>query len=448
MLPSYVNHARDVPLNFDFPDELKQLRETARALLTARSPATAARRVLQGELDFDRDLWKEIGALGWLAATIPEPYGGIDLGPLAVCVLAEEIGRSLASVPFSSSVMLATEALLHYGSSEQRRAHLPRLADGSAIGTLAFIERLGAVDPRSWSTHFTRGRLEGTKIVVADGAVADIAIVAARTPDGAPGLYIAELAGATVTRTSCETIEPSRGHANLCFEGHPAEPLPGAHGTAFSSLLDRAAVMMAFEQIGVAAAALDMATAYAKERYAFGRPIGSFQAIKHKLVDVYVALELARSNAYFAAWALAQDARELPVAAAAARVAASEAAWLATKENIQTHGGMGFTWDIDCHLYYRRAKLLGLALGSATEWKRKLITRLSAQEDGASSQTTSRGAFAALDDAPPSAAFPPHLAWAAATPQSARRPLAARRRRPAPASGNEESPARRSRRTG
>ena len=149
---------------------------------------------------------------------------------------------------------------------------------------------------------------------------------------------------------------------------------------------------MAFEQIGIAGAALDMATAYAKERYAFGRPIGSFQAIKHKLVDVYVALELARSNAYFAAWALANDAPELPVAAAAARVSACEAAWLATKENIQTHGGMGFTWDLDCHLYYRRAKLLGLALGSATEWKRKLIERLCVQEGvPLADVTTARG---------------------------------------------------------
>jgi len=379
-------------LNFDFPDELKQLRDTARAFLAARAPTAVTRKVLDGNLDLDRDLWKAIGGLGWLAATIPEALGGHDLGRLAVCVIAEEIGRSLAPVPFSSSVMLATEALLNYGSPEQQRAHLPGLADGSAIGTLAFVETLGAAEPCSMATRYAGGRLDGTKIVVADGAVADIAIVPARASDGAAGLYIAELSGATVTRTGRQTIDPSRGHADLRFEGHPAEPLPGAEGAAaFASLLDRAAVMMSFEQIGVAAAALDMARVYANERYAFGRPVGSFQAIKHKLVDVYVALELARSNAYFAAWALAHDARELPIAAAAARVAACEAAWLATKENIQTHGGMGFTWDLDCHLYYRRAKLLGLALGSATEWKRKLISRLSAEEAEAFSPTSRAG---------------------------------------------------------
>ncbi len=380
-------------MDFDFPDELKQLRDTARAILAERSPTAVARKVLDGNLDLDRELWKEIGDLGWLAATIPEAHGGLGLGPLAVCVLAEEIGRSLAPVPFSSSVTFATEALLHYGSPEQQRAHLPRLADGTVIGTLAFVESVGITDPRIFQTRFANGRLDGTKLLVADGVVADIAIVAARGVDGAPGLYIAALAGATVSRTSRPTIDPSRGHADLRFEGHPVEPLAGARGTAaFSNLLDRAAVVMAFEQIGIAGAALDMATAYAKERYAFGRPVGSFQAIKHKLVDVYVALELARSNAYFAAWALANEAPELPVAAAAARVSACEAAWLATKENIQTHGGMGFTWDLDCHLYYRRAKLLGLALGSATEWKRKLIERLCVQEGvPLADVTTARG---------------------------------------------------------
>jgi acyl-CoA dehydrogenase len=368
-------------LDFDFPDELKQLRDTARAFLTEHAPTAVVRKVLDGDLGFDRELWAEMGAMGWLAATIPETHGGLDLGPLAVCVMAEEIGRSLAPVPFSSSVTLATEALRRYGSPEQKRTFLPRLADGSAIGSFAMVETLGTTDHGAVATRFADGRLDGTKMLVADGGVADFAIVAARSEDAEVGLYIAPLQGTTITRTPRQTIDPSRGHADLSFNGHEAEPLPGAQGVAVvSRLLDSAAVAMAFEQIGVASAALDMATAYAKERYAFGRPVGSFQAIKHKLVDVYVAVELARSNAYFAAWALSHDAPELPVAAAAARVSACDAAWLATKENIQTHGGMGFTWDVDCHLYYRRAKLLGLALGSATEWKRKLIARLCLHE--------------------------------------------------------------------
>ena len=175
-----------------------------------------------------------------------------------------------------------------------------------------------------------------------DGAAADFAVVAVRGGGDAPALYLADLADPAVTRVPQDTIDPSRGHATLRFRSSEAEPLPGSSDpTAFHTLIDRAAAMMAFEQIGVAAAALDMACAYAKERFAFGRPIGSFQAIKHKLVDVYVALELARSNSYYGAWALESGGSELPVAAATSRVAACDAGWLATKENIQTHGAWG-----------------------------------------------------------------------------------------------------------
>jgi alkylation response protein AidB-like acyl-CoA dehydrogenase len=180
-------------------------------------------------------------------------------------------------------------------------------------------------------------------------------------------------------------LDPTRSHARITFAAAPADTLAGSEGDdAVRHLLDRAAIMMAFEQVGGAQAALDMGVAYAKDRYAFGRPIGSFQAIKHKLADVYVAVQLARSNAYYGAWALHTDAAELPVAAALCRVAATEAGWQASKENIQTHGGMGFTWQFDCHMYYRRAKLLGLALGSAREWKLRLVDELKTRNAPAS----------------------------------------------------------------
>ena len=180
-----------------------------------------------------------------------------------------------------------------------------------------------------------------------------------------------------MTRETVTTIDPTRSHARIVFDGAPAEPLPGSDGAdAVRHLLDRAAVMLAFEQVGCAQAALEMARDYARERYAFGRPIGSFQAIKHKLADIYIAVELARSNAYYGAWALHTDAAELPIAASVARISACDAGWLASKENIQTHGGMGFTWQMDCQFYYRRAKLHALALGGAREWKRRLIAEL------------------------------------------------------------------------
>jgi acyl-CoA dehydrogenase len=358
-------------VNFDFPDELKQLRDQARKFLRERCPTTTARRVLETDETYDRALWLEMAAMGWTGAAIPEEYGGVGLGHLAICVLAEEIGYAIAPVPFASSVYLASEAIMAFGTEAQKQAWLP------TIGTFAYAERPGLVDVRKLDATVTDGKLTGTKVPVPDGDVADIAIVAVRGGT----LYVVDLAGPGVAREAVATIDPSRSHASITFAAAPAERL--SDGGDVRGLLDRAAVMMAFEQVGGAQAALDMARDYALERYAFGRQIGSFQAIKHKLADVYVAVELARSNAYYGAWALHKDAAELPVAAALARIAATDAGWQAAKENIQTHGGMGFTWAFDCHLHYRRAKMLGLTLGSAREWKYKLIAELRTRNDAA-----------------------------------------------------------------
>ena len=191
-------------------------------------------------------------------------------------------------------------------------------------------------------------------------------------------LHLIELNSAQVRCTPVPTLDISRAQARLDFNNAPAEVLPGASDWQdVRRLLDRAAVMMAFEQIGGAQAALEMARDYALQRYAFGKPIASFQAIKHKLADVYVGIELARSNAYYGAWAIDKNAAELPIAASSARIAACDAAWQATKENVQTHGGMGYTWELDCHLYYRRAKFQALTLGSTREWQRRLMDHVS-----------------------------------------------------------------------
>lgn len=288
-------------------------------------------------------------------------------------------GRALAPIPFSSSVYLATEALLAYGSQAQWKRLLPALAAGETVGTFASAERPGAADPRRLEAHIAADRLHGIKLAVPDGDSADFAIVAVRGGPH-PWLYVVDLTGPGATRGSVATIDPSRSHAPIIFDGAPAQPLAAETPEQVRRLIDRAAAMMVFEQVGVAQPALGTACSYARERYAFGRPIGSFQGIKHKLADIYVAIELARSNACYAARALATDAAELPVAAAVARIAACDAGWLATKKNIQTHGGMGFTWQFDCHLYYRRAKLLGLALGSVREWKHRLMHELSTRK--------------------------------------------------------------------
>ncbi len=364
-------------MNFDFSDDMKQLRDQAQKFLREHCPPKAARRVLEGEAAYDKALWRRLAEMGWLGAAVPEEYGGAGLGYEGLCVLAEELGAALAPVPFASSAYLATEAILAAGSDAQKQAWLPKLASGETIGTLALAEGAGNPNPAKIKTIVADGKLSGTKLPVADGSIADLAVVPA-LESGKPGLFLVDLAGPGVARETVETIDPSRDHARLVFTEAPAERL-GAGGDGWEltrALLDRAAILIAFEQVGGAQACLTMARDYALERYAFGRPIGSFQAIKHKLADVYIATELARSNAYYGAWALATGAAELPLAAAAARVAATEAFHLASKENIQTHGGMGFTWEADCHLYYRRAKLLALAVGSARHWKDRVVAEL------------------------------------------------------------------------
>ncbi|HUJ76934.1 MAG TPA: acyl-CoA dehydrogenase, partial [bacterium] len=260
----------------------------------------------------------------------------------------------------------------------QQRAYLPRLAAGTCIGTFALAEGTGNPYPQAIRAQAQGGKLSGTKLPVADGSSADLAVVAALDKAGTPALYLVDLQAPGIKRTALKTIDPSRNQAQIEFEGAEAEPLgPASRGwEAITRLLERAAIPVAFEQLGGAQACLDMARAYALQRYAFGRPIGSFQAIKHRLADVYIATELARSNVYYGAWALAAEADELPVAAAAARISATQAFQYAAQENIQTHGGMGFTWEYDCHLYYRRAKLLGLCLGSLPYWKDRLILHL------------------------------------------------------------------------
>ncbi|MBR1217592.1 acyl-CoA/acyl-ACP dehydrogenase [Bradyrhizobium sp. U87765 SZCCT0131] len=369
-------------MNFDFSDEQKQLRDEARRYLAEHSSPKAVRAVLEGGAPFDRALWKGLAGMGFLGVAIPEEFGGSGAGHLELCVIAEEMGRALAPVPFSSSIYLAAEAIMLAGSDEQKRRLLPGISSGDTIGTLALFEGPGNPSPKAVKTVVSNGKLSGTKIPVADGDLADIAIVAART--GATGretdvgLFIVDLKGKGVSRKTLANVDPSRNQAEIVFDNCEAEPL-GASGEGWSTLmrvLDRAAVLMAFEQVGGADRSLEMGRDYALDRIAFGRPIGSFQAVKHLLADMYVSATLARSNAYYGAWALSTNAAELPEAAATARISATQAFQHCSKNNIQVHGGMGFTWEFDCHLYYRRSNALALVLGSQSYWEDLLIDRM------------------------------------------------------------------------
>ena len=362
-------------MNFDFSDDLKQLRDEARRFLSEQCAPSVVRRSLDDEEPYAEPLWRAMAEMGWIGAAIPELYGGAGLGYEGLCVLAEELGRVVAPVPFASTAYLAAEAILLAGTEAQKREWLPKFADGSAIGCLALSEGTGNPDPAGIRARASGGRLTGAKWPVADGMIADVAVVVGRDEANQIALYLVRLDG--VSRRELKTLDPSRDQARLDLDNTAAERLPNTDGWgSVQRLLDRAAILFAFEQVGGADASLRMARDYALERYAFGRPIGSFQAIKHKLADMYVALELARSNAYYGAWALATDAADLPLAAATLRVSATEALHLASKENIQTHGGIGFTWQVDCHLFYRRSKQLALNLGGAPFWKNRLVDLL------------------------------------------------------------------------
>jgi acyl-CoA dehydrogenase len=368
-------------MNFDFSDDQKLLQEQVRKFLADKCPIKVVRRVLDGPETHADEVWKGLIELGVPGIAVPEAYGGLGLGALELCLVSEEIGRATAPVPFDTSVVLATEALKLAGSEAQKKKWLPELVAGRAIGTLAVSEGPQAPRPRSIRTGFAGGRVNGVKVPVTDGEAATFAIVLVNTGgagDRALSLAIVDLGQSGVKKKRIETIDPARKHAELTFDGAAAELL-GEEGDGWrllERLYDTAAVLFAFAQVGGAEAAMWMARDYALQRQAFGRVIGSYQAIKHKLADCYVKLELARSNAYYGAMMLAEGGADLPLAAAAARIAATEAYDYASKENIQTHGGIGFTWEADTQFHFRRARLLALTLGGPMAWKDKLVTRL------------------------------------------------------------------------
>ena len=370
-------------MNFDFSDDQKLLRDQARKFLFDKCDRKSVRTILDDDqLHYHKELWSQISEMGWTGTAIPEEYGGLGLGMLELCVIAEELGRSLAPTPFSSSIYLFAEFIKNYGSEDQKKKFLPLIASGEKIGTFALSETNGTPKPSNVKTEYVSEKINGYKSPVSDGETADYLIIAANSDNkgnrNSLSLYIVDLHQDGVSKTSLETIDPTRPACSIKFENVKAELL-GEQGMAWDmteNIFNRAAVLYSFEQVGGAQVSLDEAKKYSMERFAFGRQIGSFQALKHKMADMYVKIELARSNAYYGAWALSTDSNELPVAAAGARVSASDAFNYAAKENIQIHGGVGFTWDYDCHLFYRRSKLLSLNIGSTRQWKENLISNL------------------------------------------------------------------------
>jgi alkylation response protein AidB-like acyl-CoA dehydrogenase len=363
-------------MKFDFDEDQRFIRNDARRFLADRCPMEDVRQHLSSDPRVISPLWREICELGWPGAAIPEAYGGLGMGYLELCVLAEELGRVVAPVPFSSSIYLAAEAILQYGSEEQKQHYLPGLASGEIVGTLAWS---GSGEK---AVVLEGGSITGAKRPVAGGTLADIAVVSAVTPEDKHVLVLVELAesaaasGKRVQRETLKSADPSVRNAQLTFDNCPAQILGNGEDSwgALRGLLDRAAVLLAFEQIGGADRCLELAVDYVKERKTFGRAVGSYQAVKHKLARMYAQNELARSNAYYGAWALASGSEELPIAASAARISATECFEFAAREGLHLRGGMGYTWEVDCHLYLKRSRDLALRLGGLRQWKERLVS--------------------------------------------------------------------------
>ena len=405
-------------MNFDFSDDQNLLREQLRKFLGKESPRSRARELIEQQGSHAAEVWAGLADLGVTALMLPEACGGIGLGALELCVVAEEVGRQLSPVPLASTLYLATQALLLGAGPAQQRRWLPRVAAGAA-GTLA-APLDGELDLAALP-RFDGRALHGKSALVADGLIAQWAVVLAVDATDTP-LFVLSTLQCGVARRALATLDASKPFAELGFDATPAEALDaGADALALlRRVRDRAAVLLAFEQVGAADAALEAAASYARERKAFGRAIGSYQGIKHKLADLYTTNQMARAHCYYGAWALAADvaqpggAPELAAAAAAARICASRALTQAAQENLHTHGGMGYTWELDCHLFYRRARQQAVLLGNEHVWRERLAAELEARLDApehstATTPRTPRGAAAEgsmdFDDSPAQAAF-------------------------------------------
>jgi alkylation response protein AidB-like acyl-CoA dehydrogenase len=369
-------------MNFAFSDEQEELRTAVRRFLAEKSPETEVRRLMDTTEGYDPAVWSQMAdQLGLQSLTIPEEFGGSGFTYVELLVVLEEMGAALLCAPFFSSVVLAANALLTSGDDEAKKSYLPGIASGETIATLAITEDNGKWDFGGIELAATKKGdgwvLDGHKMFVIDGHVANLIIVAARTAAGVT-LFAVPGDAAGLTRTALPTMDQTRKQARLEFSGTPAT-LIGTDGGAeagLSKTLDLAAVALAAEQVGGAQHVLDASVEYAKTRIQFGRPIGSFQAIKHKCADMLLEVESAKSAAYYAAWAAAEDSDELPVVASLAKSYCSEAYFHSAAENIQIHGGIGFTWEHPAHLYFKRAKSSELLLGDPSYHRELLAQRI------------------------------------------------------------------------
>jgi acyl-CoA dehydrogenase len=371
-------------MNFGFTEEQELLRSQVRKFLDQSCPLEQVRKITEDAAGpgFSRDLWSQIAELGWLGLTVPEPHGGAGLGWVDLVVVLEETGRSLFPSPLVSTT-LAAHAIRRFGSPRQQAAWLPRLADGSAIGTVALFEEDGVPGPDgvrlAGRAAGKRVTLTGEKHFVGDAASADVIVVAFRKGKSKDlGLALVERSTSGVAAKDLPGIDLTKRLGRVSFDGVKLgreAVLPRGNAAAIAHLVDAGALAVTAEAVGAAEAAVRLTAAYAKQRIQFGRPIGTFQAVKHPLAEMYVDVQSFQSLVYYAAWCLDHGSKDLPLAVARAKAYASEALPKLGIDVIQLHGGIGYTWEYDAHLYLKRAKWLRPAFGDA-DWHYERVAAL------------------------------------------------------------------------
>jgi alkylation response protein AidB-like acyl-CoA dehydrogenase len=374
-------------MDFGFSEEQEMLRTSARDFLAKESPMTYVRRMMEDETGHTEQLWRKMAELGWMGLILPEDFGGSGLDFVDMVVVLEEMGRVVLPGPFFSTVILAGVAIAEGGSQKQKEAYLPRIADGSLKATLASLEPSGRWDAEGIQLQAKPAgggyTLDGTKLFVPDANVADLFVVAGRAPGskGVEGLSLFLVDGKApgITITMLKTMDQTRKLGEVVFKDVAVDRdavlgAPGQGWKLLDRVADRAKVGLAAEMCGGAQKVLEMSVDYAKVREQFGKPIGSFQAIQHKCANMLVEVESSKSITYYAAWAVANDVAEAPLAAAMAKAYTSDAYRHTAGEGIQIHGGIGFTWEHDMHIYFKRAKSSEVSFGDAT-WNRELVAQ-------------------------------------------------------------------------
>jgi alkylation response protein AidB-like acyl-CoA dehydrogenase len=375
-------------MDFGFTEEQEALRKSAREFLNDRSTTQLVRDLMASKTGFDEKLWKDMSDLGWMGTMIAEDDGGLGLSLIELAVLVEEMGRALLPSPFYSSVGLAAPVIAATAEGALRKSVLGGIASGELRATVALVEEEGRWDAagiKAKATPVDGGyKLSGTKVFVPDAHLADEIVVVARTskakdPREGISLFLVPTSDKKMKIKQLDTIDRTRRLAQVKVGGVevPAERRLGPEGGAWPMLeraLDRSATVLAAEAMGLATKVLELSRDYAKERTQFDKPIGSFQAISHRIADMLVMTENARSTTYYAAWALEEGVPDAPLAAATAKVAASEAARVVAQGGMQVHGGIGFTWEHDMHLYYRRALWCELFLGDPSLWRERVAS--------------------------------------------------------------------------